>query len=336
MKKSKAHEGHAKLDNLLMIFHKSRFLWWSGALVIIFTGGELSARYYLGLGTPPLSIEHPTIEYMYKPNQDVMRFDNRFIVNQYGMRTKYFAKTKAATGELRIMVFGDSVINGGSLTDHKQLATTLVSTQLTNRLNRTVIVGNISAGSWGPSNWLAYAKEYGFFDADVVVIVISSHDISDIPQFLPLDPNSHPTVTPVSALLEGLMRYLPRYLPHLMSGNVDQTVSITTSASMEEGARVLREFLQLSKKNSPNVLVVQHLEQSEIKSGKAQQGYEAIRTICQDLSIHIVSLEKQFRDAMETGPTPYRDDIHPTSVGQAIIAKVIMDNVPVSALGMPR
>lgn len=46
-------------------------IWSIASIVAIVVGGEVFARLYLGLGTPPLSISHPAIEYMFKPNQDV-------------------------------------------------------------------------------------------------------------------------------------------------------------------------------------------------------------------------------------------------------------------------
>ncbi|MCW4153907.1 hypothetical protein OM427_30890 [Halomonas sp. 18H] len=55
-------------------------------LVTLVVIGELVARYGLGLGTPPLSVSHPKIEYMFAPNQDVSRFHNRQLFNEYGMR----------------------------------------------------------------------------------------------------------------------------------------------------------------------------------------------------------------------------------------------------------
>lgn len=56
---------------------------------------EMVARMGLGLGDPPLSIAHPTIEYLYRPNQDVIRFGKRFIVNEYGVRSESFPRHKA-------------------------------------------------------------------------------------------------------------------------------------------------------------------------------------------------------------------------------------------------
>ena len=48
---------------------------------------EAGARWGLGLGAPPLSMEHPEIDYLFAPNQDVNRFGNRQLFNSYGMRS---------------------------------------------------------------------------------------------------------------------------------------------------------------------------------------------------------------------------------------------------------
>ena len=187
-----------------MIKKYKNVLFGIGIVTLVVGGSELFCRYILGLGNPPLSITHPTIEYMFKPNQDVLRFGNRFITNSYGMRSKQFSQIKK-NNELRILFFGDSVINGGNLTNQSDLATEIVQQKLTeSRFNnyQKIIVGNVSAGSWEPSNWLAYVKEYGFFDADVIVLLISSHDYADIPTFAQLNSNTHPTQNPPLATIE--------------------------------------------------------------------------------------------------------------------------------------
>jgi lysophospholipase L1-like esterase len=299
--------------------------------VVAIITGEMFARYYLGLGNPPLSVTHPTIEYMYKPNQDVYMFGNHFIINQYGMRTVPFAKNKE-NGEFRIMVFGDSVINGDNQTDHYDLATSLIQESLTNAGYKNPIVGNISAGSWGPGNWLAYAKEYGFFDAGIVVLVISSHDYADNPTFQPLNRNTHPIEKPVSALLEGIERYLPRYLPQL---GINKSASETGHPSEEvneggaqKGIEDLKNFLELARQQSQAVLVLQHFEKSEIDKHAANDGYQRIKVACEQLGIFPISLEPYFRRSIESGANPYRDNIHPNKVGQQLIAEAIMSNMP--------
>lgn len=101
-------------------------------VAVIFVGlaaGEWFARSQLGLGNPPLSVAHPTIEYLFKPNQDVRRFGNRVRINAYGMRSDDFPESKPES-EFRLLIFGDSVLNEGALTDQASLATELLPQKL--------------------------------------------------------------------------------------------------------------------------------------------------------------------------------------------------------------
>jgi hypothetical protein len=254
------------------------------------------------------------------------------------MRSEPFSKKKNSN-ELRVMVFGDSVVNGGNLTDHDNLATTILKDKLSKILDKNVVVGNISAGSWGPGNWLAYAQEYGFFDADIIVLVISSHDYIDNPTFQPLDKNTHPTTKPISALIEGIERYLPRYIPK-MSKNQNITESNTVSVAETEqfihedkevkrGLNDLKKFLELAKHYSNTILVFQHYEKSEIISGHPEVGNKFINQTCQKLGIVPISLEPYFLHSIEDGINPYRDndEIHPNEIGQLLIAEAILTRV---------
>ena len=288
-----------------------------GAIVI----AETLARTALGLGDPPLSATHPTIEYLYRPNQDVMRFGKRFIVNEYGMRSEFFPRRKAE-GELRIMVFGDSVLNGGNLTDHEELATTLLARRLKTELGRSVSIGNISAGSWGPGNWLAYAQEYGFFEADAVALVISSHDAADNPTFAPLDPDTHPQEKPVLALVEGMTRYLPRYLPQ-RGGEAKHAPSQEFAAATRRGLADLGAFLALARAHARRVLVLQHPERKEIESGRFEPAHAAIQKVVAEHGVPVIQLAPALASAMQRGEQPWRDSIHPNEVGQRIMASVL-------------
>ncbi len=302
---------------------RRRYIFAALALVAIILA-EALARTALGLGDPPLSATHPTIEYLYRPNQDVMRFGKRFIVNEYGMRGESFPRHKAE-GELRIMVFGDSVLNGGNLTDHEELATTLLARRLKTDLGRNVTIGNISAGSWGPGNWLAYAQEYGFFEADAVVLVISSHDAADNPTFAPLDPDMHPQGKPVLALAEGMTRYLPRYLPKFRGGAAarHEPSREEIAAATRRGLEDLGAFLALARAHARRVLVLQHPERKEIESGRFEPGHAAIQKVAAEYGVPVIQLAPALASAMQGGEQPWRDNIHPNEVGQRILASVL-------------
>lgn len=304
------------------------------ALLSLFAivSGELFSRYYLGLGAPSLYVAHPTIEYMLKPNQDFYRFGNHVVVNQYGMRSHKFDRNKGAN-EYRVLVFGDSVINGGNLTDHKDLATTILADQLCKTLNKPVIVGNVSAGSWGPGNWFAYANEFGLFDADVVVLVISSHDYADNPKFLPLNENTHPTQKPFSALVEGIQRYVPRYFPRMFQKPIfnqaesDRFMETTNEREVSKALDDLRAFLLLAENRTEQrtLVVFQHCERDEVEQNRVLPGHQRIRETCDALGIPTEDIGKAFRQSMEKGKNPYRDNIHPNETGQKIIAQRITE-----------
>ena len=310
-----------------------KFLMGLGLAFTVFAATEIFSRKILGLGTPPLYVVHRTIEYMLKPNQDLYRFGNHVVTNRYGMRSKDFGEKAAPSDGVRIMMFGDSVLNGGSQTDHSDLATSIIEANF-NAAGKAVLVGNISAGSWGPGNWLAYATEYGFFDANIIVLVISSHDYMDVPGFGPLNPMTHPVQNPNFAFWEGVARYLPRYLPKFLVSQSEVNTSGGAASESKDAEKNEKEalsdlgsFLRLAKKNSKNVLVFQHWTKSEIERGTADPGNSRIKEVCDLNGISAISLEKYFRDSISNGQNPYRDDIHPNKVGQALMATAIYENL---------
>ncbi len=298
----------------------------SAALVL----GELFARYYLGLGTPPLYIADSQIEYLLKPDYDVKRFGNRHHTNQFGMRSDPLPNT-LKDNEFRVMVFGDSVLYGGVLIAQSDLATSILQNNFSKLTAGQVYVGNISAKSWGPGNWLAYAKKYGFFDADAIVLVISSHDCADNPTFEPLNPNTHPTEKPFSALTEGVAKYLPRYLPNSWVAKTQGETDHFLEPSIEDVSRGLKDleaFLTLAKGVSEEVLVFQHWTREEVNQGKAKLGNEKIRVLCEAMGISPIQLEPYFTESIANGVNPYHDNIHLNQVGQELIARAILEAVP--------
>lgn len=170
---------------------------------------ELGARYGLGLGDPPLSIPDAEIDYLFAPNQDCNRFGNRIIYNNLSMRCDFDVDENCRTS--RVYVVGDSVINGGVLTDHAALATTLLQRDLPN-----VQVCNISAGSWGPGNYAAYFRRHTGLRGGTLIVEVNSHDLWEDDPKESRGRNvgedvSFPDRKPWCALWDGFNRYfIPR------------------------------------------------------------------------------------------------------------------------------
>ncbi|WP_332748485.1 SGNH/GDSL hydrolase family protein [Hydrogenophaga sp.] len=305
--------------------------WLCAGALALFLVAELVGRTLLGLGTPPLYEADAGFEYRMLPNQDVQRFGNHIMVNRWGMRSIDFENHKTHPDELRVMVFGDSVVNGGSQIDQSELGTTLLRTALQQRLSRPVNVGNISTGSWGPGNWLAYAERFGFFDADVVLLVLGSGDHADNPTFAPLGAD-HPTQAPALALQEAMQRYLPRYLARylpqqLRAWSAEPSVTPMDKLAAEASARGLGDlqaFLMKASAEGRRVMVLHHPDRNETASGQYLEGHSQIRSLVQALELPFIELRTPYLSA---GTEVYRDDIHHSAQGQRVMAHALFNAV---------
>lgn len=311
-----------------------KLLWIAVAFTLIgFVVLESVSRFYLGLGTPPLSVAHPTIEYMFAPNQDVVRFGNRYRTNAWGMRANAFPRRKLNSQEYRLLVVGDSVINGGNLTDHDDLDTTILERELPSLLGRPVVVANVSAGSWGPGNWVAFFKEYGLFDADHIILVVNGGDIGDTPLFDPLNPTTHPTRPPSCASEELLTRYLPRYLPSWLktpsdkenpSGGTEEELG-TRDLAVAVAEEDLVQLIEMVRNAGIRMDLVKYSGRPEVEDGAEGEGLKRLDEIFAARRIATHST-LPFFDAAKSDEL-FRDNIHPDPPGQRALADAILKTV---------
>jgi hypothetical protein len=302
-----------------------------GRFVLIAVGllvvTELFARFYLGLGDPPLSVADPEIEYMFAPSQEVRRLGNRIHYNAYSMRSDDFPRHKADPDELRVIVIGDSVINGGAQTDQSQLATSILQDRLSEALGRSVIVGNVSAVSWGPPNQLAYVRRFGLFDADLLVVVASSHDYADMPSFEPAVgvQLGFPDRKPALAMQEVIVRYLWPRIMTITAASVPSHVP-PEPEHIERCLNDLREMIVLAQTAGAEVMVAQYWDLREMTE-PLHEGHGMIRDVAEDTSAEVVQLGPAFLSALQEGRQPFRDVIHPSPSGQAVIADVLYEPI---------
>lgn len=288
-----------------------------GALLVVGLAlGELGARYLLGLGTPPLSVAHPRIEYMFAPNQDVRRFGNRQLFNEYGMRNPKVSEWGAAR---RVLVFGDSVLNGGSLTDHEALATTLAT-----RETPGSVFGNVSAGSWGIDNMLGWIETYGLLEADTVIFVLNSGDAEDAPTFAALNPLTHPTSRPMSALSEGVRRYLLKSVTDwLEKQTVNLHEPIKTTQDGHDGTQVLPIALNILREAGVQVCGVLHASRAEQLTSDHTNLNELVK-IFEEHAVPVVRMYELRSQSTVSDATIYRDAIHLNLAGQKILTKALL------------
>lgn len=188
-----------------------------------------------------------------------------------------------------------------------------------------VYVGNVSAGSWGPANIRGWLETYGDLGAETMVYVMSSHDWYDLPTYQPLDPMMHPQTSPVSALLEGARRYLPRFLPKIGAVEVvAPSPAAQADAIAPNAGEDLAWLLEYSAARGQSVCLVQHLTQSELKSG-ILSGHEELAAAFGSGQAPRLQLQ-DFMSASSVGRDMYyRDDIHISDLGQAALAVALGD-----------
>ena len=185
-------------------------LWVLGIGTLVVAIAEIFLRVRYGLGNPPLYVADTRTGYRLAPNQTLRRRGNRIAINEYSMRGPALSPRRPAD-TLRVLMVGDSIVNGGWWTDQAELLSLKVQAAL-EPLKPTqfqqVEVLNASANSWGPRNELGYVLRFGTFEAQVVLLVLNTDDLFAIaPHSYDLGRNpQYPTRRPPLALGEALAR----------------------------------------------------------------------------------------------------------------------------------
>jgi hypothetical protein len=283
-------------------------------LALLMVGAEVTLRYVVGLGDPPLYLTDTEIEYMLVPGT-YHRFGNTIHVNSVHMRSSEAVSSPPLPGERRVLILGDSVVNGGSLTDQSALATEVIPLLARNAgLCTNMTVCNVSAGSWGPGNLLAYVRRFGLFGCKDAVIVLNSADAFDVPTFQELGPE-HPTTRPRFALMDLTLNYGVR----LFSTNSPGVVR-----PQESSATDFTQLLDFLIQNGVHCSVMLHLTRQELLD-RLPCNVEQLETVAEIHHVPWCSTASRFLECFDDEINPYRDHIHPNEAGQLALAQAILD-----------
>lgn len=278
--------------------------------VLLFTvlSLEVICRYF-GLNTYPLYIKSKDYEYALKPNQNTVIYRNKFITNEYFMRSASISSKDTSV----ILLIGDSVVNGGNLISHENLASTILENELTKVLKRNVRVLNISAKSWGPDNAAAFIKKYGLFNADIIFLIVSSHDAFDTMTFsniVGVSPD-HPDKNTLFATHTLLKKIYNRYFPNTIN-------EIPVQKKWNTG---FNYFKNISKFNNIPIYVYLHSTKTEQKAHTYENGGKEIIKFCNK---HRITVIKGINFEQEKY---YFDDIHMNDSGQLFLSKILFSYI---------
>lgn len=316
-----------------------------GVIIILF-GLEIALRLTIGFHNPLLYLADPEIGYLLAPNQQVRRFRNRVVINEYSMRSPSLVNPKQG---LRILLLGDSVLNGSWWTDQADTISEVIRRNLQvtpffkeargNQLRQNspkspekntldIEILNASANGWSPRNLLAYVQKFGFFQSDILVLLLNTDDLfGTAPTSIPVGSDDvqgdryYPRRKPALAIAEAAVRLFVPYTPPPVMAQVNA----------EEGDRVgfnltaLEAIYQITQTEKSQLIIsltpLWHEVSAQPKDYEIL-ARERLGKFIQDRSIPYLD----FLPIFQNHPAPktlYRDQIHLTSLGNNLVSTEI-------------
>jgi hypothetical protein len=294
---------------------KRRWLKYLLVLVVLVVLAEIALRIFLDNEQRVLYLEDLTCEYRLAPNQDVSRFHNDYRTNEYGMRSGPLRKTE----KKRILLFGDSVLNGGTKITQDDLLNYELQRKLEQKYNMEIGAYNISAGSWGPENAYRYFEHYVDFDFDLIILVFSSDDYHDnmhhrkVVGTQPAWPDQQPYLA-LTDLYSGFIK--PKVKAFF--GNAYDYLEGFDDSPVNPGWDL---FVNYARENGKKLLVYHHPNTSELGEKKYNDEGLNLETKLTDsgvLTVRGIEVEQAKH---------FLDDIHIDASGHAVIAAVLFDAI---------
>lgn len=271
-------------------------------------------RVYWGFCDSVLMMESKNYEYIAQPNQERLRFRNKIFYNSFSMRSPEPDNTT-----YKILGFGDSIINGGSMVDQDSLSTTLLSIALTKELNKKVQVLNIGSGSWGPDNNFAYLKEKGNFNAKIIYLLVSSHDAFDNMDFMPMIDKQirYESKQYKLATWELINKYL---IPRIWTPSNSEQPIYKKGKSFNTG---FQNFYNYCKLNNIPFFIYLNPDKNELNDKKYNWQGQLIIDFCLKNNIPLV------QGINTTQIDDYRGIIHMNNSGQKHMATAILPEIKI-------
>jgi hypothetical protein len=192
------------------------------------------------------------------------------------------------------------------------------------------VVGNIACASWGPPNQLAYVERFGLFDADVVVLVLNSGDVNDVPGLEPVGA-AWPTHAPLLAIQEPLRIWFERYAPGAAVA-LGTMIPAKKTTDDPEGtvAAALGEIVAKARAvggartSAPLVGAVLYANRSEI-AATSVPGLDKLQKRLRELNVPVWSAAKApDHPGFTDDPALFlADGVHPSAAGQVCLAEIL-------------
>ncbi len=279
---------------------------------------ELGLRLIGGLGKRVTFIPDEEIGYLLAPNQNVRRFGKTTLVNQYSMRSASIEKERPKD-TLRVLMLGDSIINGNWWTDQKAVLSEVIEKQIHAPNFKQIEVLNASANSWNPRNQIAYLRRFGTFDAQLIILVINTDDLSgQAPTFLPVGNDlNYPDNQPNSAIGEILER---QFFPPKQVVIPKEKIGLN-----KKNLEAIKQIKEVAKQSSAKfILAITPLrrEATDNPENYDKRARNRLYDWVKENEVTFINFLPIFQQ-YNSPNSLYRDHIHLSPLGDAIVADTL-------------
>jgi len=303
--------------------------WIPGSVLAVFIGLEVILRVALGLGNPVLVQADSFTGYRFQPNQKLFRLGKKIQYNQYSQRSEPITLKKSPK-KLRILMTGDSVLNGGNPTDQSQTITELFEAKLSASGHPAEVL-NASAGSWGIGNALGYLREFGTFNADAVILQIGTHDLTQ-PTSVSAVVGHHPafpTHPPLLATQDAWNRYIEPIVAGKLGYNLpngdfaSSPISLTPDQQFKQNMQHLKEIITLIRGKKIPVFVLFTPNRDDLIPKVNVPNYKSeFSRLLKSLQVPIIDTHTAWSSLPPaTVESYFRDSVHLTVQGNQAIAQ---------------
>jgi GDSL-like Lipase/Acylhydrolase family len=290
---------------------------------------EITLRLF-GFGNPALLQANTEAGYIFAPNQTVYRFGNRLEYNQFSQRSEPIV-VKKPEATLRILITGDSVLNGNNTTDQKETISELFEARLLG-IKKRVEVLNASAGSWGIGNQLGYIRKFGTFESDAVILQIGTHDL--------LQPTSSssrvgndplmPNRPPLLAIQEVFERHIiPRLSSVFVFDSPAAGVPMSEEVRFRENMQKLEEIAALVRAKNMQIFVLYTCDRADLLPVPNQPKFKSkFFDRLKVLNIGVIDSHAAWSKLPKKRvESYYRDGVHPTPQAYESIADLMFQQL---------
>ena len=308
--------------------------WILSCAILALIATEVILRLAFGLGNPVLLQADPDIGYRFRPHQEVFRFGKKAEYNQYSQRSE-LVKANKPQGTLRILMTGDSVLNGGNSIDQMQTISELFEARLDASRHPSEVL-NASAGSWGIGNELAYLRKFGTFESDVVILQLSSHDLTQptsTSERVGHDPN-YPDQAPLLAIQEAWTRYAwPKLAPifglNYGPAEVPPPSALEPEQEFRQNMQQLKALATLVRAKQLPIFVLFIPQLDNLVPTPNPPKYKSqFLELCQEIQVPLIDIHADWSTLPKaTVQTYFRDNFHLTVLGNQAAVDLLFEKL---------